>query len=821
MITRNPRMSETASLHPRNLSAPLPSYGESEKAIPQVVREVAEHQAQMSPRVALDLVHDNPELFSVQSQTAPDLTPDQQDQLEAKTQRYENQPEIFDGAHRIAEVVARVSDETAESRAKLADAEARMSFSGVLGKPDAASAEAAVASREHISGIERDAKYDIKAIEADIADRAHQRVHDMFGESNDNLSDFWREGDVSAYKYPKDIIVSVVAPRPAPEPVIEPAAKSSAEPTARIPQHLQKRAAKARAAALKSPEPAEETPKAPEPETVRPAPEAADVPTELERIELDLNNAKRLGDIDGVAKLTLRYQNYREDNDLVQLPDTRNILETSEPEQISPDDPEAPSFRMTLEARKGALGVTESNFDELTTGSISPESLKFSIGLSEKANHGEDSSLVNPSLGLFGVFDGMGSGQDPKLASGTAADAVQRVFLENEEPKSINDAINLMKTAFNEALYAIAATGVPHNITTAVVTKVIEVAGHRYAIFGNAGDSRSFIFHTDGSYESVTTDQSRGNVIYNGIGLDGEGNLKREWAADNEFIVKELAEGDRIMLASDGITGDWEYEFLSDSEMRDAFSRPQAQSSSARFLELSKKHDDKTCIVIDVAGSAVTDDPRDGWRPIAPQVPPMVGDIEMEPIEQRTRVLGDAQPVTPEPVQQRTADETKVATGGLMSRVKRAVSPVLGPIGLYADGTSSIKPLKDSPAPTPAPVTQAKNPDVSARANQAKEAEQAATTEFYKIQDRVRLLEAEPEKLYAYTHVSEADRQAGITVSDFDKTVTSIREQMNNMAPDMHAGFETAIRKLQDRVAEIVAEIEARKRLESLQADAK
>ena len=98
-------MSETASLHPRNLSAPLPSYGESEKAIPQVVREVAEHQAQMSPRVALDLVHDNPELFSVQSQTAPDLTPDQQDQLEAKTQRYENQPEIFDGAHRIAEVV--------------------------------------------------------------------------------------------------------------------------------------------------------------------------------------------------------------------------------------------------------------------------------------------------------------------------------------------------------------------------------------------------------------------------------------------------------------------------------------------------------------------------------------------------------------------------------------------------------------------------------------------------------------------------------------------------------------------------------------------
>jgi serine/threonine protein phosphatase PrpC len=820
-------MSETASLHPSNLSAPLPSYGESVKTIHEVVEGVAEDQAKASADEATMLVYNNPDLFNALSQENLNLTPEQSQQREAQDRTYEDRPEVLDGADAIAAAEAHMHAVTAEDNAAIDRAESQKARARSFGLRQEVTVNSEVIhlARQRINHAERRMEHTVRDIQDEIKDQARQRVHGMFDGANDNLSDFWREGDAPAYKYPKDIVVSVVAPRPTTEPVVEPAAKSSAEPTARIPRHLQKRAAKARAAALKGPEPAEEAPKAPEPEAVRPAPGAADVPTELERIEQDLYNAKRLGDVDGVAKLTLKYQNYREDNNSVLLPDTRGILDTSEPEQISPDDPEAPSFRMTLEARKGALGIVESDVDEPA----------LRVGYEhDNSAHNQDALLVDEELGLFAVMDGVSSEANSKIV----ADATGRLLRDNVEmffrdPQTREQAYRQMIQAFEKTANEVAGLSLPAGgagITTVTAIKFFDLPGSnvRHAVLAHAGDSSAFVQDPYNKMLRVSQDQNtdtpRGPLLSNGFGPEvGGGSYNEQYGFKNQYAVFEVPEGSRIVLATDGITGDERFpgSHMTITEMEQYIAGLSAEQAVASLMAGSKKHDDKTCIVIDVVGSVATDDPRDGWRPIAPQVPPMVGDIEMEPIEQRTRVLGDVQPVTPEPVQQRTADETKVATGGLMSRVKRAVSPVLGPLGLYADGTSDIKPSKDSPAPTPAPVTQAKNPDASERASRAKEAEQAATAEFYKIQDRVRLLEAEPEKLYAYTQVSEADRQAGITVSDFDKTVTSIREQMNNMAPDMQAGFETAIRILQNRVAEIVADIEARKRLESLQADAK
>ena len=53
-----------------------------------------------------------------------------------------------------------------------------------------------------------------------------------------------------------------------------------------------------------------------------------------------------------------------------------------------------------------------------------------------------------------------------------------------------------------------------------------------------------------------------------------------------------------MLVCSDGITGDWAHQVLSDTEFADAFGQDDPQASADRFIQLSKKDDDKTAIVL-------------------------------------------------------------------------------------------------------------------------------------------------------------------------------------------------------------------------------
>lgn len=227
--------------------------------------------------------------------------------------------------------------------------------------------------------------------------------------------------------------------------------------------------------------------------------------------------------------------------------------------------------------------------------------LRIEVGFAEEALKGEDAIVVNEEMGVFGVFDGLGGMGRGDEASKAAAEALENMYArrarENEYPQDVQTAIDDAKFVLAEARLKASQTG---GHTTAVFAKLEKINGKDYLIWANAGDSRMIMQQADGRIVDISTDQSKGNMVLNDLGPTAEGPYKdRALRKLDEFGSIELQPDDRVMLCSDGITGDWDFQFLSREEFEDAFSKRTAQESAARFMELSRKDDDKSVIVID------------------------------------------------------------------------------------------------------------------------------------------------------------------------------------------------------------------------------
>ncbi len=227
-----------------------------------------------------------------------------------------------------------------------------------------------------------------------------------------------------------------------------------------------------------------------------------------------------------------------------------------------------------------------------------PPGLNLRVGFYEQAGSwarlSEDALLLNPDAGVFGVFDGMGGGGgNPRAASQVAAEAVGRVLSSTID----NDAelMDVLRQSFVEGRRAVSEDG-ENGSTVATAIKLCTSEGRSVMGVAHAGDTRLFRYSKNhGIYEALTTDQSKGHKVFNGFTpgntLDGE---------KDEYLIYPVTPGDRIMICSDGITGDLAHQFLDDSEFIDAFSQTTPGGCAERFYQLSKKSDDKSVVVIDI-----------------------------------------------------------------------------------------------------------------------------------------------------------------------------------------------------------------------------
>jgi protein phosphatase len=223
----------------------------------------------------------------------------------------------------------------------------------------------------------------------------------------------------------------------------------------------------------------------------------------------------------------------------------------------------------------------------------------LSVGYYEIGKDGriltEDTLLIDADAGVFGVFDGMGgNGGNPRRASQVAAEAV-RDALVGPQPANQAELLGLMRQSFREGRRAVRERG-EYGSTVATAIKLCVIDEKQVMGVAHAGDTRLFKYSKeDRTFVALTTDQSSGNEVHNGFSQRDTSNGTRD-----EYNVYSVEPGDRIMLCSDGITGDYENQFLSDAEFHHAFMQESPNQSAEMFYRLSKKSDDKSIVVIDI-----------------------------------------------------------------------------------------------------------------------------------------------------------------------------------------------------------------------------
>ena len=206
------------------------------------------------------------------------------------------------------------------------------------------------------------------------------------------------------------------------------------------------------------------------------------------------------------------------------------------------------------------------------------------IGDNNRKN--EDASFYSPERGVFAVFDGAGGEKGAARAAGLAKKITGEAVAE-KVPRTARDLKEMLEKA-NEAVYKDDDAG----ITTGATCCVTEKNGEKHLCYAAAGDSRIYIIR-GGRAHQITKDEGFGRFIDNALGMDG--------ARVRQFGEIRLFKGDKIVICSDGITGDYEKDFIPEKEFVSIVEKAKnAKEAAAGLVKRATKIDDRTAIVVEV-----------------------------------------------------------------------------------------------------------------------------------------------------------------------------------------------------------------------------
>ncbi|MBR3134949.1 SpoIIE family protein phosphatase [Candidatus Saccharibacteria bacterium] len=202
----------------------------------------------------------------------------------------------------------------------------------------------------------------------------------------------------------------------------------------------------------------------------------------------------------------------------------------------------------------------------------------------------QDASLLMPEKGIFGVFDGVGGSVGGRLASATAANKVAELGRKHQ----VRNALDL-GTMLDMASFEINNTEGAGS-STGTLVKITEVDGKKMMMWTSVGDSRVYVVDNNGRASQISKDEGYENVITNALG-GGGANGKRAMQAGTVL----LNNGDRVVLCTDGITGDKGTDLMSERELGSIVGRAKtAELAAADLLKTARKRDDRTAIVVQI-----------------------------------------------------------------------------------------------------------------------------------------------------------------------------------------------------------------------------
>lgn len=188
------------------------------------------------------------------------------------------------------------------------------------------------------------------------------------------------------------------------------------------------------------------------------------------------------------------------------------------------------------------------------------------IGLRRERN--EDSFLVDESLGLYLVADGMGGHRGGEVASSMAVQTLREFILKSQSDKRKAPPRQLLSDAYREASFRIYDHS--HNINPDLegmgTTLVAAYWTNRTLFVANVGDSRAYLFSKNKLWQmtedhSYVNEQIRAgllaekdiekfgakNVITRSVGFEKE--------VTCDIVERDLLPGDLVLMCSDGLSG--------------------------------------------------------------------------------------------------------------------------------------------------------------------------------------------------------------------------------------------------------------------------
>lgn len=212
---------------------------------------------------------------------------------------------------------------------------------------------------------------------------------------------------------------------------------------------------------------------------------------------------------------------------------------------------------------------------------------------------GDDTALTVPSRGLYGVLDGVGGHANGAKASQGAVKFLRERVLKDRRPATVQDAAwNLQRDLYEAHIRAVRDPEV--GLTTATVLQMmpeLRQDGRREVAWASVGDSRLYYYDAAaGTVAQLSQDEGEANILYSAIGGKN--------ASINQYGCFAGKPGDKLIVVSDGITGDCGEEIMHPGEIAEIIYNSAGPEDAARLLmRRARKIDDRTAVVVEIPGS--------------------------------------------------------------------------------------------------------------------------------------------------------------------------------------------------------------------------
>ncbi|MEO6772098.1 MAG: protein phosphatase 2C domain-containing protein [Kofleriaceae bacterium] len=248
--------------------------------------------------------------------------------------------------------------------------------------------------------------------------------------------------------------------------------------------------------------------------------------------------------------------------------------------------------------------------------------------------HNEDAHFIDPDLGIFAVCDGMGGHAAGEVASGIAVQVVREQWASEATLQAIDAWLEQGTIEARKAMLAAVHHGVvaAHDAIMAEATRdrtkggmgttlvgALVVGGD--IVFAQCGDSRAYMVR-DGIAMQLTEDHTLlARLLAAGVDVDtsNEGSRFKSMLTNALGIGEEckaatfvvpLADGDRFLLCSDGVT-----EYVGEAEIGEVLTaQPSPARAAQRLVELALQRgggDNATALVVRVLEAGETARPAD------------------------------------------------------------------------------------------------------------------------------------------------------------------------------------------------------------------